>query len=265
MLTLFHYDRTSAAQRVRLCLEEKSIPWESIIVDTALGDIDQLPKNFYELNPKGLVPVIIDDNLAIPESLVIIEYLEERYGGDPKLKPTRPEDLAQMRLWMRKIDEGIHVASRTIGVCLVNRHIYKKKDPGQIKKYYKEMKDKVRKKNDQINIEMGIESPLLEEAMIEFKSLFIEMNEYLGKNTWLAGDKYSLADISFVVYLHRLDSFMMRPLWKDLKNLDQWYEKIKTRPAYKKAIYDWGDVTADQRAQNGKDAYPKIKEYWNKA
>ena len=52
---------------------------------------------------------------------------------------------------------------------------------------------------------------------------------------------------------------------KDLKNLDQWYEKIKTRPAYKKAIYDWGDVTADQRAQNGKDAYPKIKEYWDKA
>ena len=265
MLTLFHYDRTSAAQRVRLCLEEKSIPWESIIVDTALGDIDQLPKNFYELNPKGLVPVIIDDNLAIPESLVIIEYLEDKYGGNLKLKPSEPEDLAQMRLWMRKIDEGIHVASRTIGVCLVNRHIYKKKDPGQIKKYYKEMKDKVRKKNDQINIEMGIESPLLEEAMIEFKSLFVEMNEYLAENTWLAGDKYSLADISFVVYLHRLDSFMMRPLWKDLKNLDNWYEAIKTRPAYKKAIYDWGDVTADQRAQNGKDAFPKIEEYWNKA
>ena len=35
---------------------------------------------------------------------------------------------------------------------------------------------------------------------------------------------------------------MMRPLWKDLKNLDQWYEKIKTRPAYKKAIYDWGTL-----------------------
>ena len=89
------------------------------------------------------------------------------------------------------------------------------------------MKDKVRKKNDQINIEMGIESPLLEEAMIEFKSLFLEMNEYLGKNTWLAGDKYSLADISFVVYLHRLDSFMMRPLWKDLKILISGMKKLK--------------------------------------
>ena len=68
------------------------------------------------------------------------------------------------------------------------------------------------------------------------------------------------------VTLQPLDAQRPRvPLWKDLKNLDQWYEKIKTRPAYKKAIYDWGDVTADQRAQNGKDAYPKIKEYWDKA
>ena len=41
--------------------------------------------------------------------------------------------------------------------------------------------------------------------------------------------------------------------------------KLKKRSAYKKAIYDWGDVTADQRAQNGKDAFPKILEYWNKA
>ena len=75
MLTLFHYDRTSAAQRVRLYLEEKGLPWESVIVDTALGDADQLPENFHKLNPKGLVPVIIHDDIAIPESQVIIEYL----------------------------------------------------------------------------------------------------------------------------------------------------------------------------------------------
>jgi len=61
-----------------------------------------------------------------------------------------------------------------------------------------------------------------------------------------------------------LDSFMMRPLWKNMKYLDDWYDKIKSRPAYKRAIYDWGDVTADQRAENGKNAYPKILEYWNK-
>ena len=146
MLTLFHYDRTSAAQRVRLYLEEKKISWESVIVDTALGDIDQLPKNFYELNPKGLVPVIIDDGIAVPESLVIIEYLEDKYGGDPSLRPKDPKDIAQMRLWIRKIDEGIHVASRTIGVCLVNRHILQKKDQTQVKNTTKKCVTKFEKK-----------------------------------------------------------------------------------------------------------------------
>ena len=265
MLTLFHYDRTSAAQRVRLYLEEKKISWESVIVDTALGDIDQLPKNFYELNPKGLVPVIIDDGIAVPESLVIIEYLEDKYGGDPSLRPKDPKDIAQMRLWIRKIDEGIHVASRTIGVCLVNRHILQKKDQTQVKKYYKEMRDKVRKKNDQINIELGIESPLLEEAIIEFKSLLKDMNDHLRNNEWLSGPSYSLSDIAFVVYLHRLESFMMRPLWKDMKHLDDWYDRICVRPAYKKAIYDWGDITAAQREKNGKEAFPKLLKYWDNA
>ena len=89
------------------------------------------------------------------------------------------------------------------------------------------MKDKVRKKNDQINIEMGIESPLLEEAMIEFKSLFIEMNEYLGKNTWLAGDKvlvsrYLICRLPTQIGLLYDETFMERS-----KNLDQWYEKLK--------------------------------------
>ena len=53
MLKLYHYDRSTAAQRVRLGLEEKELEWESIIVDTAMGDADQRPDNFHEFNPKG--------------------------------------------------------------------------------------------------------------------------------------------------------------------------------------------------------------------
>ena len=105
---------------------------------------------------------------------------------------------------------------------------------------------------------------LFSEFSLEFKSLFTEMNSYLSTHDWLAGDSYSLADISFVVYLHRLDSFMMRPLLKNMKYLDDWYDRIKSRPAYKRAIYDWGDKTAGQRAENGEKAYSKILEYWNK-
>ena len=43
MLTLYHYDRSTAAQRVRLGLEEKKLEWHSEIVDTAMGDASKRP------------------------------------------------------------------------------------------------------------------------------------------------------------------------------------------------------------------------------
>ena len=264
MLTLYHYDRSTAAQRVRLLLEEKGIPWKSVIVDTARGDVDELPPDYHRLNPKGLVPAIIHNSAAIPESLVILEYLEDSFP-EPAFRPVSPEARARMRLWMRRIDEGVHVASRTIGVCLVNRHIYKAKGVDKIDKYYAEMRDTVRKTNDRVNIAGGLDSPLLPEAVATFRRLFEEMEETLKANDWLAGDTYSLADIALVVYVRRLESFMMAPLWQHLEALNAWYARIATRPAYKKAIVSWGDVTGGQRTEHGKEAFPRFKALWETA
>jgi len=261
MIKVFHYDRSTACQRVRLLLEEKQLDWDSVIVDTARGDIDQLPENYHTLNPKGLVPVVFNNETAIPESLIILEYLEDKFPT-PCFRPDRAEDRANMRLWMGKIGDGIHVASRTIGVCLVNRHIYKEKDPDLIKKYYDKMKDTVRKNNDQINIEFGLDSPLLCPAIGQFKKLFTEMDIHLKSHEWLVKDNYSIADIALVVYLARLESFMMAPLWNDLEYLKNWYQKISNRPAYKKAVTDWGDITASKRQENGEKAFGKCKKYW---
>ncbi|MDH5748384.1 MAG: glutathione S-transferase family protein, partial [Rhodospirillales bacterium] len=231
MLTLYHYDRSTAAQRVRLILEEKEVPWKSVIVDTANGDVEQLPEDYHRLNPKGLVPVIVNNGVAIAESLVILEYLEDAFP-ESSFRPQSPEARAKMRLWMRKIEDGVHVASRTVGVCLVNRHIYKAKGAEKIDKYYAKMRDQVRRNNDQVNIASGLDSPLLPDAVATFRRLFEEMDSTLSESAWLAGDTYSLADIALVVYVRRLESFMMAPLWKNLAHLNEWYERISQRPAY---------------------------------
>jgi glutathione S-transferase len=264
MLTLFHYDRSTAAQRVRLCLEEKGLAWESVIVDTARGDVDQLPSDYHRLNPKGLVPVIIDDGAAIPESLVILEYLEDAYP-DVSLRPASNEARARMRLWMRRIDDGVHVASRTLGVCIVNRHIYAAKQAGKIEQYYKEMRDDVRRSNDQTNIASGLDSPLLPDAVATFRKLFAEMDSALAGHGWLAGDTYSLADVALVVYVRRLESFMMAPLWNGLEHLNGWYARIAARPAYERAIVTWGDVTERERREHGEAAFPRVAELWDSA
>jgi glutathione S-transferase len=262
VLTLYHYDRSTAAQRVRLLLAEKALAWKSVIVDTARGDVDQLPEDYHRLNPKGLVPVLIHDGAGIAESLVILEYLEDAFR-QPSYRPQSPEARARMRLWMRKIDDGVHVASRTIGVCLVNRHIYKAKDAGKIEKYYAQMRDQVRRTNDQINIASGLDSPLLPDAVATFRRLFEEMNGTLSQSPWLAGESYSLADIALVVYVRRMESFMMAPLWQHLEHLNEWYERIATRPAYERAVVSWGDVTEGERKAHGRAAFPKVAELWN--
>jgi len=261
MLTLYHYDRSTAAQRVRLLLEEKGLPWNSVIVDTARGDVDELPEDYHRLNPKGLVPVIVNQGAAIAESLVILEYLEDAFPAT-SFRPQSAEDRARMRLWMRKIDDGVHVASRTIGVCIVNRHIYKAKSAEKIEKYYAEMRDQVRRTNDQVNIASGLDSPLLPDAVATFRRLFEEMDSTLSQGAWLAGATYSLADIALVVYVRRMESFMMAPLWRHLTHLSEWYGRICRRPAYERAIDRWGDVTARERQEHGEAALPRISEMW---
>jgi len=264
MLTLYHYDRSTAAQRVRLALEEKGIPWQSVIVDTARGDVENLPEDYHRLNPKGLVPVVIHNAEAIPESLVILEYLEDAFDDAP-LRPQSPSARARMRLWMRKIDESVHVASRVVGVCIVNRHIYREKGEAKIQQYYGQMKDQVRKQNDLVNIEEGLDSPLLPDAVRTFRSLFEEMDGWLAENEWLAGDSYSLADVALVVYVRRLESFMLAPLWAGLGNLDAWYRRIEARPAYREAVIEWGDVTEEARRKHGAEAFEQMKALWQGA
>lgn len=163
---------------------------------------------------------------------------------------------------MRKIDDGVHVASRTIGVCLVNRHIYKAKDSKKIEKYYAEMRDQVRRTNDQINIASGLDSPLLPNAVTTFKRLFKEMDMTLSHAPWLAGETYSLADIALVVYVRRLESFMMAPLWRNLGHLNDWYARIARRPAYERAVVAWGDVTESDRKKHGLAASRQMARLW---
>lgn len=263
MLTLYHYDRSTAAQRVRLLLEEKGVPWKSVIVDTARGDIDQLPDDYHRLNPKGLVPVVVNNGAGIAESLIIMEYLEDAFP-ETSFRPPSPEDRAQMRLWMRRIDDGIHVASRTIGVCIVNRHIYAAQGKEKIGDYHAKMRDEVRKTNDQINIAQGLDSPLLPDALTKFRKLFEEMDARLSAHDWLAGEGYSLADMALVVYLRRMESFQMAPLWEHLGHLNDWYARIAARPAYEKAVVEWGDITAAERVEHGREAFPRIAELWGR-
>jgi glutathione S-transferase len=99
MMTLYDADRCPYCARVRIALAEKRIEYEPVVID-----LDDRPAWIYEKNPLGRVPVLEEDAFVLPESVVINEYLEERYP-EPALWPADPGERAFGRLLVFRFDE----------------------------------------------------------------------------------------------------------------------------------------------------------------
>ncbi len=264
MLALYHFDRSTAAQKVRIALAEKKLPWESRYVDPALNKRQQHDPEYLKLNPRGLVPTLVHDGRVVRESQVILEYLEDVFPT-PALRPADPYERARMRLWTKLVDEGLHVDSRTIGQCVAMRFVIREADPAIIKKHYETMPDEVRRDNDLINNEKGVDSPLLPGAVRRFKRTFHDIDRALADSPWLAGNAFSLADISLVVYSSRMGSFQLAGLLDELPRLQEWQARIKARPSWAEAVEKWGDTSNPTRVARGKEAFPRIKALWDSA
>ena len=92
MITLYDAARCPYCARARIALAEKGIEHEVIEID-----LSDRPHWIYEKNSTGRVPVIEEDAWILPESSVILEYLEERYP-EPPLLPADPADRAAARV-----------------------------------------------------------------------------------------------------------------------------------------------------------------------
>lgn len=98
MLTLYDASRCPFCARARIALAEKGVPYETVTIDLA-----DRPAWIYEKNATGRVPVLEEDGWLLPESGVILEYLEERYP-EPPLLPADPGARAEVRLLVHRFD-----------------------------------------------------------------------------------------------------------------------------------------------------------------
>ena len=99
MLTLYDAARCPYCARVRIVLAEKDVEYESIEIDLA-----DRPAWIYEKNSTGRVPVLEEDGWLLPESAVIMEFLDERYP-EPPLLAADAADRALARLWIFRHDD----------------------------------------------------------------------------------------------------------------------------------------------------------------
>jgi glutathione S-transferase len=101
VITIYDAARCPYCARVRIALAEKGIAYEPVAID-----LSNRPAWLYEKNPAGKVPVLEEDTLVLPESVVIMEYLEDRYP-EPALLPADPAQRALERWRVFRFDDEL--------------------------------------------------------------------------------------------------------------------------------------------------------------
>jgi maleylacetoacetate isomerase len=104
---LHGYFRSSATYRVRIALNLKGIPWQSVVVDLRAPKSAQHTREFRVLNPHGLIPVLVDGERTLTQSLAILEYLDETHP-QPPLLPRDPAARAAVRALALAVACDIH-------------------------------------------------------------------------------------------------------------------------------------------------------------
>jgi glutathione S-transferase len=234
MLALYHNDMSVCAQKVRVVLAEKGLDWESRHMNLRLGET--LTPEYLKLNPGGVVPTLLHDGRVVIESTVICEYLDDAFPT-PALRPTDAFERANMRLWTKQLDEGVHASTGAISVCIAFRHQHLKRDPKDVAAYLAKIPQADRRDRVRLGIEKGMDAPQFAPAIHRFIKLLKDIEAALEVGPWLAGSTYSLADVGYTPYAWRLEhlglGFLFGPRTAD------WAGRLKARPSFATAMEKW--------------------------
>ena len=129
---------------------------------------------YLKLNPNGVVPTLIDDDLVLIESTVINEYIDDAYPDHP-LRPADPRARAQMRLWTKKLDEGLHIHTATISAAIAFRHQQIDRPPEELASILEAMPDPAKRERRKDLIENGIHSKLFPDAIRAWDKTMADM------------------------------------------------------------------------------------------
>ena len=206
MRFLFQLPLSPYCRKVRLALAEKRLPFE-LHVERAW---ERRPE-YLELNPAGTVPTLVEDNgLAIPDSNVICEYLDEAYPDTNLLGHTLGERVEVRRLvtWFDGKFDG-EVTRNLNGQKYVKRLAGRgHPDANALRVGYAQLRDHL---------------------------------QYLGwlaeTRKWLAGSAISLADLAAAAHLSVLD-FAGDVDWSISPSAREWYARLKSRPSFRPLLND---------------------------
>ncbi|MDD5275112.1 MAG: glutathione S-transferase family protein [Methylovulum sp.] len=122
-ITFYYASGSPFAWKVWLALEHKQLPYELKLMSLQNGELKKT--DFLAINPRGKIPVLVEDGTAIRESAVIVEYLEERYPDRP-LFPGNAQDRATVRRVIAEVNNYLYPVARR----LLEQTLFRSDDSG---------------------------------------------------------------------------------------------------------------------------------------
>jgi glutathione S-transferase len=187
---------------VKMFLAEKGLQMPFVTVDLMAGENRREPYNT-AVNPAGQMPALeLDDGGCLTEVTAICEYLEELHP-QPVLIGTTPEDRAATRMWTRRVD---------LKICEPMANGFRFSEGLRL------FESRMR---------------VLPEAAPGLKAMAHDGEEWLEaqfKGPWIAGDRFTLADIMLFCFVE-FGVQVGQPLDPAFAKLTDWFETVKARPS----------------------------------
>ena len=238
MIELYHANTSTCSQKVRLCLAEKALSYESRLVN--LRQNENLSPTYLALNPNGVVPTLVHDGHVISDSSVICEYLDEVFP-EPRLGPDDPVGRAHMRKWLRFLEEVPTVAIRapTFQMALAP---FRGVEPEKFRAQHADVRPLRRHFYRKMGPQ-GFAAAEIEASLDQLDLTLRRMDEALAKGPWLMGERYSLVDIVVTPTIDRMDDLGLAGMWAMYPRVGDWYSCIKDRPSFAAAFYEGSRIS----------------------
>jgi glutathione S-transferase len=231
MLELYHGGHTTCSRKARLCLKEKGLAYTSHFLN--LRGFEQHTPAYLKLNPNGVVPTLIDDGQAVTDSMLINEYLDERYDQHTRLRPSNPLDKARMRVWTKLAsDHGLNAVVPRVWPSF--KAYTDKLNPTDLQQKIDRIPLSERKERWAKVARGGFGQQDLDSGHKAATLILARMEAGLGAGPWLMGAQYTLADIDLVPFIDRFAEY-----YPDLLNTSAtpkvmaWLARMRERPAVK--------------------------------
>jgi len=240
-LHLYHAGRSNCAARVRLLLAEKRLPWVSRHVD--IYTRANVTRDYFGINPKGLVPTLVHDGRVIIESNDILLYVEKEFP-DPGFTPENEKERVNMETWLQRSGD-IHIPGIKTFAYAKSHAATVVKSPEEVALYRSLQKDPdllaFHGKHDLPGKSFSEED--VDSASQLLRGTLEEMNNMLAQGDWLVGDAYSLADISWAPSITTLRGVGF-PV-DEYTNVIDWYKRIVARKAFQHSVTEWRETVRE--------------------